>query len=164
MAEWPLWAGDLPTWITTAAIGLAAVQLLLDRRKRAAEQVRESKAQASGLTAWTVSNPDATPRVYGVMVSNTSGSMFHDVAISAVMHEKPVDRPIALTVLPPGEYFVASPGTSNFTWDFPVAVKSDDKSLRPYMNTSKYQVTGMTFTDNLNQSWSTNEHALLTKV
>jgi len=161
MNEWPLWAGDLPTWITTVAIGLAAVQLLSEHRKRALEAVRDSKAQASELTAWTVSDPDAKPRIYGVMVSNSSRSMFHDVAIYAVMHEKSADRPICLTVLPPGEYFVAFPG-GDYTWAFPVPMKPG--TLRPYMNTPKYKVTGMTFKDNLNQSWATNEHALLTQV
>lgn len=162
MNEWPLWAGDLPTWITTVAIGLAAVQLLSEHRKRAAEAARESKAQASELTAWTVSDPDATPKVYGVMVSNSSLSMFHDVKISAVMHEKSIDRPISLTVLPSGDYFVALPSGGNYSWSFPFAMVPG--TMRPYMNTSKYKVTGMTFKDNLDQAWATNEHALLTQV
>jgi hypothetical protein len=166
MSEWPQWAGDLPTWITTIAIGLAAFQLFAERKKRAAEETRESKAQASELTAWAVSDPD--PRVYGVVVSNTSRSTFHDVEISAKIHDRVTSRPIRLTVLPPGTFFVQFNGDAkladSYIWAFPIDSDSYDGWLRPYMNSPKYQVTGMTFKDNLKQSWTTDAQALLAKV
>ncbi|WP_157127134.1 hypothetical protein [Cnuibacter physcomitrellae] len=42
------WWGDLPTWITTAAVAIAVLQFMADRRRRRAEEDRESKVQATG--------------------------------------------------------------------------------------------------------------------
>jgi hypothetical protein len=170
MNDWPQWAGDLPTWITTIAIGLAALQLFTERKKRAAEEARESKAQASELTSWTVSDPDT--KTYGVVFSNSSRSTFHDVLITAKIHGD-VKPPIKLTVLPPGVFFVQhSSGSgagsdnpsSSYVWAFPIDSASYAGWLRPYMNSAKYQVMGMTFKDNLKQSWATDSEASLIRA
>lgn len=47
-----------------------------------------------------MSAPDASPKIYGVIVSKSSLSMFHDVEVNAVMHQKRVPSPNTLTVLP----------------------------------------------------------------
>jgi hypothetical protein len=162
---WQSWFGDIPTWITTIAVALAVGQFFADRKRRAAEENREAKAQATGLTAWAVTDVDAQPRTYGVIVSNTSGSTFHDVAITARMHDLPSPRPIELAILPPGDYFVEYYGPDQkYVWEFAIAVDAYNGWLRPYMKSPKYRVNGISFADNLNQRWTTNEHAVLTRL
>jgi hypothetical protein len=156
------WLGDLPTWITTLAIALAAAQFWADRKRRAAEEARESKAQATGLTAWTVSDIHTSdPKVLGVVASNSSGSTFHDVTIKVKIDGATVLRPISLKILPPGTYFVAYAPKSTYSWAFPVAVHAHKGVLQPYMNTDAYQIESMHFADNLNQRWSTDARAVL---
>ena len=65
--------GDLPTWLTTLAIVVAASQFLLERGRRKEEQERNTREQARQLTVWTVTDPDSEARSYGVILSNTSG-------------------------------------------------------------------------------------------
>jgi hypothetical protein len=161
---WPAWYGDIPTWITTIAVAFAAGQFFVDRKRRAAEENREAKAQATQLTSWAVTDADGQPRVYGIVISNTSGSTFHDVVIDARMHDKPTPRPVELAILPPGDYFIRYNGTDEqYTWSFAVAVDSYNGWLRPYMKSPKYMVRGIAFSDNLNQRWTTNEHAVLSR-
>jgi len=167
MDEWPRWAGDLPTWITTAAIALAAIQIFAERKKRAAEETRESKSQASELTAWAVSDPKNA--MYGIVFSNTSRSTFHDVEIVAMIHGE-ILAPVQLRILPPGSFFVrlakkdaSEPGKTSRLWDYPIDTSEYQGELRPYMNTDRYQVMSMSFRDNLKQSWETDAQALLTR-
>ena len=161
------WLGDLPTWITTAAIVIAALQYFNDRKRRAAEESRESKAQATGLTAWTasdVSKPELTQKPLGVVISNTSGSTFHDIEITVKFDNKQTARPIRLEIMPPGQYFVAYTPQKKFHWQFPRLVERHEGELQPYMNTSEYQIMSMSFADNLNQHWSTDARAVLTAI
>lgn len=158
------WWGDLPTWITTLAIAIAAAQFVVERRRRRAEENRESKAQASGLIAWTVTDVEP-PRVYGVVVANSSPSAFHDVTITVRLHGAETERPIQLDILPPGTYFVRHNGHgAQHTWDFAVAASSHSGWLRPYMKSDKYRVTSIEFSDNLEQQWRASEHLVLERV
>jgi len=159
------WWGDLPTWITTVAIVIAALQFFNDRKRRAAEESRESKAQATGLTAWTVSDvAKPKPKPLGVVVSNTSGSTFHDIEIAVKFADKQTERPIRLKILPPGQYFIAYTPHGQHLWGFAKLLEHCEGELQPYMNTSEYQIMSMGFADNLNQRWSTDAHAVLTAV
>lgn len=164
MSTVPTWLGDLPTWITTLAIAIAAAQFVFERRRRRAEENRESKAQASELIAWTVTDVKP-PRVYGVVVSNSSRSAFHDVTITLRLHGSETERPIQLDILPPGTYFVRHNGHgATHTWDFAVDASSYAGWLRPYMKSDKYRVTSIEFSDNLEQQWRASEHLVLTKI
>lgn len=165
MNGWPGWVGDLPTWITTLAIVLAARQFSLERSRRRAEEERESKAQATGLSAWAVTDVDCDPRIYGVVISNTSGSTFHDVRVRCRLHRSEPERPVELDVLPPGEYFVELNETGNrYTWAFAIEVSTYPGHLRPYMKSADYRVTSIEFSDNLTQRWSADEHAVLRRI
>lgn len=165
MPGWPLWLGDLPTWITTLAVGVAVAHFLIDRKRRAAEEERESKAQATGLSAWTVTDVDAKPRrTYGVVIANTSASTFHDVRIHTRLHRRE-PAPIRLDVLPPGTYFIQHNGESaEHVWEFAVHEKSYGGWLRPYMKSGDYRVTSIDFSDNLDQSWRADQNAVLTRT
>ncbi|KJC64780.1 hypothetical protein [Agreia bicolorata] len=159
------WLGDLPTWITAGAVGIAALQFAADKRLRAIEEARESKAQATGLTAWTVSDIEThNPKVLGVVMSNSSGSTFHDVKITVKIDGTRVPWPISLKILPPGTYFVAHTPKGKFIWDFPLPVEACAGVLQPYMNTDDYQIESIEFADNLNQRWSTDARAVLTAL
>ena len=162
------WWGDLPSWITTAAIAIAALQYFNDRKRRAAEESRESKAQATGLTAWTVSDvikPEPKPKPLGVVISNTSGSTFHDIEITVKIGGKQTVAPINLEIMPPGQYFIAyTPRSEDRLWQFARIVERYEGELQPYMNTSGFQIMSMSFADNLNQRWSTDARAVLTAI
>ncbi|MBF4635140.1 hypothetical protein ITJ38_12055 [Agreia pratensis] len=162
------WLGDLPTWITTVAIVIAALQFFNDRKRRAAEESRESKAQATGLTAWIVSDvadPDLKPKPLGVVISNTSGSTFHDIEVTVKIGGKQTAAPINLEIMPPGQYFIAyTPRSEERLWQFAKIVERYAGELQPYMNTSGFQIMSMRFADNLNQRWSTDARAVLTAI
>ena len=163
MSGWHEWLGDVPTWITTIAVIIAAVQYFGERKRRAAEGQREARAQATHLTAWTVTDV-AGSRSYGVRVSNTSGSTFHDFRLDATIHgESP--RSIELAIVPPGDYYVAYNGLdAEFTRDFAREVGEYGGWLRPYMKSDKYRVNRIQFTDNLGQQWTTDDRAVLAEI
>lgn len=166
MGDWPNWMGDLPTWLTTAAIGFAALSYVADRRRHRDEKEREAKAQARNLSAWAVTDVDAEPRVYGVILDNASGSTFHDVKVWATFHNKPARRQIELYTLPPGQHFVQFNGNdARYTWAFPIPISTYVGSpLVPYTKTEGYQVDRVEFTDNLDQHWAADKHAVLRKA
>lgn len=153
--------GDVPTWITTLAVILAVVQYLGERKRRRAESEREARKQATNLTVWTVTVV-GTDRRYGVRISNTSGSTFHDVRVDAMIHGEVARRPIELLIVPPGDYFVPFNGNEHeYTWDFAREVAEEDCDLRPYMKSDKYRVDSVQFRDNVGQQWTTDDRAVL---
>ncbi|WP_291037691.1 hypothetical protein [Herbiconiux sp.] len=160
MTDLPSWIGDLPAWITTLAVAISASQYLAERSKRREEVERASQAQATHLSAWAVTDAGER-RTYGIRLSNTSGSTFHDVRIDAVIHDRPVARPIILKIVPPGDYFIEHTKNGDASWELAQSVDEHDGWLRPLMQSDKYRVTRMTFNDNRNRSWATDDHAVL---
>jgi len=156
--------GDLPTWLTTLAIVVAASQFLLERDRRKEEQARETREQARQLTVWTVTDPDPRSRSYGVILSNTSGSTFHDIEIQVRLHAQDVS-PLTLKILPPGTFYVEHAPQESYTWRFPVdPLHCDHRELRPYMKSDKYQVTSLSFTDNADVRWHSDDRARLERA
>lgn len=164
MGEWPNWMGDLPTWITTVAVVLAVAQFLAERKRRRVIEERERKEQARQLTAWVVTDPRENDRKYGVVISNTSGSTFHDIACRVTMHGETVDTDLTLLTLPPGTYFVPHDPTSTYRWEFADLASDYGGILRPYMKTPKYQIDSIAFSDNLENRWSIDNRAVLTLI
>ena len=145
-------AGDLATTRHESRIGH-------EKDKTAYRRERSDFAS----TAWTVSDIETRdPKVLGVVVSNSSGSTFHDVVITVKIDGSRVPRPISLKILPPGTYFVAYAPKAKFVWDFPLPIEACTGVLQPYMNTDGYQIESIDFADNLNQRWSTDARAVLT--
>ncbi|MGO1283924.1 MAG: hypothetical protein ACTHWF_06890 [Brachybacterium sp.] len=156
--------GDLPTWLTTLAIVVAAWQFLLERDRRKEEQERDKREQARQLTVWTVTDPVPSSRAYGVILSNTSGSTFHDVAVQVRLHGKET-TPLSLTILPPGVFYIEHAPQESFKWRFPVDPRhSGHQELRPYMKSDKYQVTSLDFTDSAGARWHSDDRARLEEV
>lgn len=157
------WLGDLPTWITTLAIVIAVLQFAMDRSRRKEEQERERREQARQLTTWVATYPKS-PREYMIILSNTSGSTFHDVSVSAVIHGEKV-APLNLNILPPGEFFVQYDPENNYTWRFAQSVDACTfDELRPYMKSNKYRIISADFTDNADVRWHTDDRARLTEA
>lgn len=163
---WPQWLGDIPTWLTTLAVVIAAASYLSEHKRRKAEEDRESKAQATQLSAWTVTDVETDPRVYGVVIDNISGSTFHDIQIDVVIHDKATRVPIRLSTLPPGRYFVKyDADNAPYYWDFAIdAASYREGYLRPYTKTEKYKIEALYFSDNLNQRWVADSHAVLSRL
>lgn len=160
------WWGDLPTWISTAAIGFAALTYFSERGKRAHERDLEEKSRATRLSAWVVTDAEAKPRESGVLIANDSGATFHSVEIVAMIH-KQVQPPIRLVTLPPGHLFVPMEherGGGRFAWRFGILPSEYQGVLRPYTVSDGYLVQSMEFSDNLSQRWRTDEHGVLRRV
>ena len=156
--------GDLPTWLTTLAIVVAASQFLLERDRRKEEQERDKREQARQLTVWTVTDPAPRSRAYGVVLSNTSGSTFHDVEVHVRLHGKQTS-PLELTILPPGTFYIEHAPQESYTWRFAVDPQHcDHHELRPYMKSDKYQVTSLAFTDSAGVRWHSDDRARLEAV
>jgi hypothetical protein len=159
--DYPNWLGDIPTWITTLAIAFGGYQLLIDRKRRAAEEDRLAKSQARKISAWAVTDVASEPRQYGIVVSNRSDSTFHRVVVSTLMHGKDHSaNPVIFTVLPPGDHYVQ---LISDKWDFAIHVDEYEGHLRPYTRTPRYEITGLQFTDNLSQRWNADHNMVLSR-
>lgn len=148
------------------AILFAAASFLLERCRRVAERDREEKSQATRLSAWVVTDANAKPRVYGVLVDNGSGSTFHEVEIVASLH-KQIQQPIRLVTLPPGRLFVPLEGDGaggRFSWGYATLVSEHQGALRPYTLSDGYVVESIEFSDNLTVRWRTDRHAVLKRA
>ncbi|MDQ1083967.1 MULTISPECIES: hypothetical protein [Microbacterium] len=160
------WMGDLPTWISTLAIGFAALSYLGDRKSRAQERDREEKSQATRLSAWAVTDADPEHRAYGVLIANDSGATFYSVDVVATVH-KEVQPTLKLVTLPPGRLFVpleSDRGKGKAPWGFGMPPSEYEGTLRPYTVTGGYVVESMEFTDSFSQRWRTDRHAVLQRV
>ncbi|PPG31250.1 hypothetical protein C5B97_05805 [Pseudoclavibacter sp. RFBB5] len=159
--------GDLPTWITTVAVGLAVWQFWHERQRRRAEVDLDRRAQPSRLTTWVVARigDQPYPISRGVVVNNHSGTSFNSVQISVKFDNQEM-KPINISVLPPGEFFVEFDANSK-RWNFAERcedAKADGTWLRPVMQTEKYTVESVEFSDNKAQRWRTNDRAILELV
>ncbi|MFD2674718.1 hypothetical protein [Gulosibacter bifidus] len=110
------------------------------------EHSRDRRHLASALQAWWV----AADERWGVFVSNrgTTPTVFHQVEVS-VRGNSYNTEPIRIECLPPGDFFVES----TTPWPFPVLI-DDAKNLSPIMQTKKYAVESIRFTDPLGVRWS----------
>ncbi|MGD8166689.1 hypothetical protein ACEXOS_005660 [Herbiconiux sp. P16] len=159
MSVWPVWLGDLPAWITTITVIIAARQYIGERRKRRDEAEREARAQATRLAAWMVTD---APRngAWGVRVLNTSGSTFHDVEIEAQKFGAPIRDLIELRIVPPGDLFVKLKPDGE-SWEYPMNAEECVRPLRPLARAERWTVTRMRFSDDRNQVWTTDDCAVL---
>ena len=167
MIDWPNWLGDLPTWVTSATIVIAALHYRNERGRRRAEEERDSKSQASKLCAWVAFDKASEARYgkRGLVIANSSGSTFHDVAIDVQIHKNKPVTSLRLVVLPPGCYYAEHQGEgTDFAWAFPDPMDPADPRLRPYMKSPDYLVRNIEFHDALGQHWRTDERSVLSLV
>lgn len=160
------WLGDIPTWITSLTVIIGLLALLGEKRQRDQNRDRESKQQATGLSAWPVKAfIDGNEDTYGAIIENSSGSTFHDVEIAVTLLDRETRLPIKLVTLPPGRYFLEHNPSQGFVWEFArETVEFENANFRPITKTRKSAVTSLTFSDNLGQRWHADHHAVLTKL
>lgn len=142
----------------------------LDQERRADEVDKDAKRQASQIVAWVVVvNPEKEDArtAYGVLLQNNSGAIVHDVSVQVKLFGEQVQRPATTFVLPPGQFFIEriTGPNAKYDWGF---VKSVDELagsvVRPYVNTDKHRVLGLTYGDSLRQRWSQDQYGRLTAV
>jgi hypothetical protein len=152
MIDW----GDVPTWITTLAVGFGAAQLYQDRQSRRQQAEADARRQAQQVAAWAGSRrptgaEDAGEQsTYGVVIRNDSGLPVRQVEVEAMIHGT-ARRTLELRFLPPGEFLVEL--SPNETWSFAVPVAEYPHPVRPLTRTPKYLVTELRFTDAAGRSW-----------
>lgn len=152
MSAW----GDIPTWITTLAVGFGAYQLFQDRQARQRQAEAEARAQASAISAWAGSfrAPEGQSNEYGFVIANDSGLPLRDVQVDATLHGR-TPKAADIMVLPAGHFFVEL--VANDEWDFATSLAEYDRPVRPYTRTARYRVDAVRFTDALGCRWSLDE-------
>jgi hypothetical protein len=151
MIDW----GDVPTWITTLAVGFGAVQLYQDRQARRRETEADARRQAQQVAVWAGvyvpgADGDEREKAYGVVLLNDSGLPVRRVEVEAMIHGV-ARRTLDLRILPPGEFFVA--WKPNETWAFAVPVADYPHPIHPLTRTPKYLVTEMRLSDSAGRLW-----------
>ena len=151
MIDW----GDVPTWITTLAVGFGAAQLYQDRQSRRQRADDDARRQAQQIAAWAGSyvpggEGDERESAYGVVLLNDSGLPVRRVEVEAMIHDV-ARRTLDLRILPPGQFFVAV--KPNDTWAFAVPVADYPHPIRPLTRTARYLVTEMRLTDAAGRLW-----------
>lgn len=159
--------GDLPTWITTIAVGFAAVQLRNDSKSRAKQAAQEAqqaeferREQARRIWAWAGSYraPEGEENDYGIVVENASRVPFRDVEIVARYHGKK-QRPTKVSLLLPGQHFIGLNGDGS--WDFAMTMDEYGLPVRPYTRTDKYGILEIRMTDAAGNRWRVAENGAI---
>lgn len=159
MSNW----GDVPTWITTIAVGFGAVQLYQDRQSRQRQAELEARSQAGAVSAWAGSLRATSNQAqeYGFVIANDSGLPIRDVSVEATLHGSTPAK-VDIVVLPAGRYFVKHLGENK--WDYPAVLEEFDRYVRPYTRTGRYRVNGVTFTDSSGTNWSIDAQGALSRA
>lgn len=178
--------GDLPTWITTLIAAFAAWFGLRQYRKDISESQirheRERKSQPAMLGVWWAHHiaggqyssleeasqkgkifsseiREQAKRKRGLLISNQSHTIFHDITIHARLDSKSL-IPVEIRSLPPGSYFTLFMQNEN-GWGWIQSTEVLPGNLTALTEAKKYEIASVNFTDNLGQSWETNGHGTL---
>ena len=122
---------------------------------------RERQAQASQVFAWVASRiVDDEAVAYGAVVVNSSEQAIYDVTARVTGANGVERRPITLTILPPGAYYLEEREDA-FGWDFASRLRSFEEEIRPVTKSKKRSITGMAFRDSSNLTWRRDESGML---
>lgn len=153
-----LWGEYVPNWIaavsTALALIAAGIAAVFAWRSLQRDASRDERSRALGLSAWWVTGILREKEVWGILISNSASTTFHDVSIRAVgnTHSK-AKATIDLRTLPPGRYLVQSmPKTADQPWGAKVAL-TDDIALQPLTNANSRNVQSIDFTDSSALQW-----------
>ncbi|HWU59188.1 MAG TPA: hypothetical protein VN045_10755 [Microbacteriaceae bacterium] len=154
-----VWGEYIPNWIaavsTALALLAAGVAAYFAWRALRAENEREARRNAVGLSAWWVKGDVDGEEVWGIMICNDAVAVFHDIMIQAVGNShKKAGRTIDFRTLPPGHFFVQSmPYTSDRPWGPKISLK-DDAAFVPLTDADSRRVEAIHFTDTAARSWT----------
>lgn len=148
--------------LIAAILGARHAARLLDMegKRDAAAAAREMQSQASTVFAWVASRIGDDATTFGAVVANSSEQAIYDVEVRVTDAYGKESRPIVLTVLPPGAYYL---GESNeaYGWEFASRLRSFDDEIRPVTKSKKRRILGMTFRDSSNLLWAREADGLL---
>lgn len=95
----------------------------------------------------------------GLLISNRSNTIFHDVTIRAIFDSKEL-TPVKIRSLPPGSYFTLFMQSEN-SWGWTQSTEVLPGNLTALTEAKIYKISSVTFTDNLGQGWITDGHGTL---
>lgn len=122
---------------------------------------RERQAQASQVFAWVASRiVDGEAVAYGAVVVNSSEQAIYDVLVRVTGANGIERRPITLTILPPGAYYLEE-SPEAYGWAFASRLRSFDEEIRPVTKSKKRTIAGMWFRDSSNLNWTRDETGIL---
>lgn len=121
---------------------------------------RERQAQARQVFAWVASRIGEDETTYGVVVVNSSEQAIYDVEVRVTGADGLERRPVALTILPPGAYYLGESDAA-YGWEFASRLRSFEDEIRPVTKSKKRGIRGMTFRDSSNLTWARDEIGLL---
>lgn len=120
---------------------------------------RETQSQASKVFAWVASRI-GEQTTYGVVVVNSSEQAIYDVEVRVTDAYENERRPIVLTLLPPGAYYLGE-SSEAYGWEFASRLRSFDDEIRPVTKSKKRRILGMSFRDSSNLTWVRDDSGLL---
>lgn len=121
---------------------------------------RERQTQASKVFAWVASRIGEGDVTYGVVVVNSSEQAIYDVEVRIAGSDGNERRPVSLTILPPGAYYLGESDAA-YGWEFASRVESSADEIRPVTKSKKRGVVGMAFRDSSNLLWGRDGMGLL---
>lgn len=122
---------------------------------------RERQSQASQVFAWVASRiVDDEAKAYGAVVVNSSEQAIYDVTVRVTGASGVERRPIELTILPPGAYYLEESAEA-YAWEFASRLRSFDEEIRPVTKSKKRTIAGMRFRDSSNLVWARDETGML---
>lgn len=147
-AEWVSAIATVGALGAAVAAGRTAKSLYDIERKRDLEQSEAAaRADAAQVHAWTASWYDERDsRTDGLVITNGSNRPVFGMRVESQGYRQERKAPLALTIVPPGEYFVKETG-DNYHWGFPEFVSELGGVLRPIMKNDTWRVTSLQFTD-----------------
>ncbi|PRA81448.1 hypothetical protein [Microbacterium sp. MYb66] len=124
----------------------------VEARRDESTAARERQSQASKVFAWVASRigEDTT---YGVVVVNSSEQAIYDVEVRVTDAHAGERRPISLTILPPGAYYLGE-SPEAYAWEFASRLRSFDDEIRPVTKSKNRRILRMSFRDSSNLMWT----------
>jgi hypothetical protein len=158
--------GNLADWVAAVgslgALVVAALAWLTARRVGAREEARAKRDQAEKISAWFASEiREERVLAWGIMLKNSSPNLVYDVEVVAKSKLGGTTKPLRLTSLPPGTYWV-SWGAKAKAWEFPVDSSGVENELRPVVSSERLGIQFLRFRDASDGVWKREEQGSLT--
>jgi len=133
----------------------------VEAKRDEAAAIRERQGQASHVFAWVASRIVADkPEAFGAVVVNSSEQAIYDVTVRVTGAEGDERPPIALTILPPGAYYLEE-STKAYGWEFASRLRSFEEEIRPVTKSKKRTIAGIRFRDSSNLIWTRDKTGVL---
>ena len=155
-----------------AIVAARHTKTLLDTEARRDDRAEDERKRgvARRISAWVAvaarppersdDGDDPAKPVFGVIICNSSDEVVYDVRVDAVGAGGRELPPIALTMVPPGTYFIAEKA-GPYGWDFASGTSRYGEDVRPVTKSKDRRIASLTFRDASNLRWVRTESGLL---